>query len=795
MPTDTDVLLRLKTSCATAHGNYDQIVAVSQQVINESFDKLYDIYPEYGVVEFSSKKIGKIKGHLNSPRLLLGGGLGHDISVTSALYVMRFKEGKITIPADDDEDPDLEEDLAGWDLAITIDLKEQSVKVDPDADPETQKEQQALWDFIHGKFDVPGNYSIARLYAKLSDSHWKDFDYENSQFGFNADKTPRSWAQLKKQVPGIDISLPFMLSKWAEAHDKKGMTTTGVRFSVPSDEIDDQKSGTDFKPTAMVHQVYGYKNPDKGVPKPVVSYAPPGDLNCFLYCEMVRDHELPTDKQLAGSGNFTAQASEIGGKRIDGTFTISHQLFLESFLLPILQAFNMASIIVPRQPHYYPDESAVGFSYSIGWDSEHQDSTDQFFAFKTVHNPDTPADPISYQFKPNEYRAKLDPIGHSPTTGSYASFESTSNTTVDFEWDAGSASFRVKCFTKYMYDVQWSENQNMTSPHSWGRDTFEASWDMKINIVSVEGGILRLGMDAGNDDNCNATVSKTRDLHENTKRNFTSDEIKDEISGYIKSHVATLKANLSQAFQTSAMFNYPGNGTFDFSDPMIGNTGEILSTIAYKPLPPKTKITIPPPTTITLAPMQHFDFKTKRVNMECFTPLPKLNWSYHKPIKASQTATEVIIQGTNKTAETIALKSVDIVINSESKGRAPVTGTDFTAHTWKLGQPGSEVPGMEGKLNVYQIVHLSAEGGAVETPAFDKVEFVKGDKVGDVTPLTFQGAGEAVLVKPGESVVLALYTGTGVANTYDVKVKEGWEPVKERSAQSLRRSVKIILSP
>ncbi|KAK4206394.1 hypothetical protein QBC37DRAFT_393486 [Rhypophila decipiens] len=411
---------------------------------------------------------------------------------------------------------------------------------DPDADPETQKEQQALWDFIHGKFDVPGEYSIARLYAKLSDSHWKDFDYENSQFGFNADKTPRSWAQLKKQVPGIDISLPFMLSKWAEAHDKKGVTTTGVRFSVPSDETADQKSGTDFKPTAIVHQVYGYKNPDKGVPKPVVSYAPPGDLSCFLYCEMVRDHELPTNKQLAGSRNFTAQASEIGGKRIDGTFTISHQLFLESFLLPMLQAFNMASIIVPRQPHYYPDESAVGFSYSIGWDSEHQDSTDPFFAFKTVHSPDTPADPISYQFKPNEYRAKLDPIGHSPTTGSYASFESTSNTTVDFEWDAGSASFRVKCFKKYMYDVQWSENQNMTSPQSWGRDTFEVSWDMKINIVSVEGGILRLGMDAGNDDNCNATVSKTRDQHENTKRNFTSDEIKDEISGYIKSHVATL---------------------------------------------------------------------------------------------------------------------------------------------------------------------------------------------------------------------------------------------------------------
>lgn len=87
---DSDTKLRLRTSCATAHGHYDQIVAVSQKIINESFDNLYDVYPEYGKVDFSSKKIGKVKGNLYSPRLLLGGGLGADLSLTSALYIMRY---------------------------------------------------------------------------------------------------------------------------------------------------------------------------------------------------------------------------------------------------------------------------------------------------------------------------------------------------------------------------------------------------------------------------------------------------------------------------------------------------------------------------------------------------------------------------------------------------------------------------------------------------------------------------------------------------------------------------------
>ena len=79
-----------------------------------------------------------------------------------------FKDGEISIPADDDDDPDQVMDLKDWNLAVTIDLKEQSVYVDPDADPDTQADQQALWDFIHNKFDVPGDYSIARLYAKLA---------------------------------------------------------------------------------------------------------------------------------------------------------------------------------------------------------------------------------------------------------------------------------------------------------------------------------------------------------------------------------------------------------------------------------------------------------------------------------------------------------------------------------------------------------------------------------------------------------------------------------------------------
>lgn len=87
---DSDRLLRLKSSCATAHSHYDQVVAVSQKIINTAFEGLYNEHPDWAKVDYSDEKIGSIKANLNSPRLLLGGGTGSEPGLTSALYIMRY---------------------------------------------------------------------------------------------------------------------------------------------------------------------------------------------------------------------------------------------------------------------------------------------------------------------------------------------------------------------------------------------------------------------------------------------------------------------------------------------------------------------------------------------------------------------------------------------------------------------------------------------------------------------------------------------------------------------------------
>ncbi|UKZ75808.1 hypothetical protein TrVFT333_003502 [Trichoderma virens FT-333] len=719
--TDSDVLLRLKTSCATTYDHYDQVVAVSQKIINDAFVGLYDENPEFAKISFSDRRVGSIEGDLLSPHLLLGGREGGGINLATVLYVMRFKSGKLIIYGATEED-DFEDDLDGWKLAVKVDLDKQFVKVDPTADPAEQERQQKIWDFIHNKFSIPGDYSISRLYAKLSDVTWKDYDYDASQFGHNSDGTPRSWAQLIKQYPDLEIGLPLFLGKWAQQQEDESMTMAGIKLMGEPPEENDPKEST-FEPTAMIHQVFGYQNPAKGVPEPVVSYDVPGNLNSLLYCEMVEDNPLPQDSKLASRGIFTTQPSSTT-PRIDGSFVLSHQLFLEKFLLPMLNAFNMATIIYPDSSRfsYSGTSSTVSWNYAIGLDKNHPNPGDSFYSFKPIYNPGSPQDVTAYKFT-WEHSDTLTPKGYNPNSKVWGGFTAIGSSEVDFKWEPGTNSFRVTGLSEYKYDGEWADNEGMRYPFGW------------LRITSV-----------------------------------------------ISSQVRTLKANLAEAFQTTGQLTYPGYGTFDFSAPTIGNTGEVLATIAFKNV--TGKIEVPPPQSLTLRPPESVPFLAVPFSAPCVAPIAKLSWSFTKPVKGSSESVEILINGKNNTDKAISLVSIAFTLSSQPSGQGLVTSTEFKADKWTIGEPD------ETKHDIFQIV-VDTDG----TPAFTDVAADVGeDKPPGITPITFSGTGD-VSIEPGNTLTLALWTGTGFPNTYPVSIVEGWPKKKERACHSLRKAVNVILSP
>lgn len=226
-------------------------------------------------------------------------------------------------------------------------------------------------------------------------------------------------------------------------------------------------NGRRFLPTAMIHQVYPYINPARGVEKPVISYDAPGDLNSLLYCEMVENNPLPDDQQLAYMGNFTSQALSVGGPRIDGTFCLSHQHFLGRFLLPMLQTFNEASIIYTPVASF--EHGSLHWSYDVGRHRDHRRIEDKFYSFKPVYNPETPNDATAYQWAwENVY--SLPPSNINGDI--WGSFISTSRAQTDFQWNAGGKSFSLTGRSVYKYDAEYSSYEDMQQPFGWLRYVF-----------------------------------------------------------------------------------------------------------------------------------------------------------------------------------------------------------------------------------------------------------------------------------------------------------------------------------
>ena len=240
-----------------------------------------------------------------------------------------------------------------------------------------------------------------------------------------------------------------------------------------------------FKPTAMTHQVYPYINAARGVPAAVAGWDPPADSNSLLYCEMVEGNPLDPQQPVVGStGLFTTQEPMSTGRpRVDGCFVLSHQLFLERYLLPMLQSFNKSSEVYPytQSTDFSDDKSQINWNYSVGNDGKHGPA-DPVYKFK----PDQPLDPTKYTYTVDNTRGLDNQPVKNPSRDIWVTFKSggkkvpnclwpsfltkvSGGPVVTVSWVPGQSSFSVDGVTEYWYDGEFATNSLMTQPYGWLR--------------------------------------------------------------------------------------------------------------------------------------------------------------------------------------------------------------------------------------------------------------------------------------------------------------------------------------
>ncbi|KAI1293913.1 hypothetical protein F5Y03DRAFT_373909 [Xylaria venustula] len=648
----------LTTTCNTSlvdgkMEHYDQVVAISQGMINYALKRFHEQNPDMATFDGDNPLgTGTITGVLDPPQILV------DVEERNVvIWRTNFKEGSLIYTAENGERKP--HSINGWAVDVKVPLVMKD-PIDKATDSEEEKATNAAQrEWVRKCFQLPGDYSSERLYAKFADARWSDVCFAGKSFTING--KPESYdAWKRRSLENARLSLAFesTFKEICIARQFQGLTTIGTRFRLKDARIIPAERAALYPPVTMIHQGYPYRMPpSSGAPeewqKGLTQFEDPGTRNCLLYCENTRceNGEIRTMQQrmLGLEGNFAT----IGGfhdpeSRIEGTFSLSHQLFFERFLLPALQPFVRESQIFPREPTFdYKNASANNYSisepYWIGhnpdMDSKEEGHTNKIYSFKSVVDPNGDGKRMCYQATvPN---ARDTAIKHNPRGHNYNKLWSDGTPLVTVRWKRGGTKIFVEGKTVYQTHITTAEHQNvdpgshlLVPAKDWAHVTQTMTWDMEINVEAKDGS-LHFTLEKA--DKPVSVVGKDDMNGWHWEIAGTTNKIRDDIESRISTHLKTLEETLEKAFEGQLRFNYPGYGQLEFKRSMFNEYGDFIASIRYADMPPpdpNNRIVIPPPLTQTPLAVTTTPTGGKTTGSP-FGGATRLTWTGNSPVVAS----------------------------------------------------------------------------------------------------------------------------------------------------------------
>jgi hypothetical protein len=103
----------------------------------------------------------------------------------------------------------------------------------PDDTDEAKALNASQRDWINKCFQLPGDYTPERLYAKFADARWSDVCFAGKSFTINGKpETYEAWK--KRSIENAKISLAFesTFKEICLARQIQGYTTIGTRFNL-----------------------------------------------------------------------------------------------------------------------------------------------------------------------------------------------------------------------------------------------------------------------------------------------------------------------------------------------------------------------------------------------------------------------------------------------------------------------------------------------------------------------------------------------------------------------------------
>ncbi|CAM1508036.1 Fc.00g048840.m01.CDS01 [Cosmosporella sp. VM-42] len=638
---------RMRTSLNAAGGFYDQVVAISQRMINVGLKKIHDSNKDVMGVFDGSNDYGSISADIDASQIQIPVAVADAFNV---IWLWNFTTGTLTAKLPNGVVKKYPMD--GWSIAVRVPLVQQDLRDDPNDDEATKQYKKERRQWIADNFDVPGDYRPERLYAKMADAHWNDMKFEKSSFIIDGKRTNwDSWSRIGDNRKVAD-SLKMILQNICYERETQGLTSAGFSFKFdPKEPLDPQRAT--YPPQQLQHQSYPYLLPpssgmtDKAWTEGLESVEEdPGLRNCLLYCELVDSAEKRPFKgvQLPHVGNFSA----IGGPNgtpapIDGTFALSHQLFFERFLLPNLQVFVQQSQIYPRPAIFSNDgntiRSVLGYIVGANPDKDKfNDRKNPIYEFQAI--PAKNGQPAYYQGHV-DVTQELEPFA-SPSRGEWTKFYAEGSPTVMVKWESGGKRITISGETNYRSHGTTGSTTTVdpgthyiVPANTWWHGWYEMTWLMHIDVIAEKGSLtMKLSHDP--------TFVSVVDHGDNSNGwkwddPTTPAQIQSTIQNNMTQQLSHLQETLNAGFTDQLKFTYPGNGQLNFGNTIFNDNGDLLAEIKYADLP-DGKVIISRPLTISEPPT------TGGTVITCpggntTPPKPttsRLTWTANTPLKASK---------------------------------------------------------------------------------------------------------------------------------------------------------------
>ncbi|KAL7910308.1 hypothetical protein GGI35DRAFT_479170 [Trichoderma velutinum] len=537
---------------------WDQMIVISQKVINESFKNMWEVAQ-------LDDATSPLKHYERTTRA--GEYLKFDVGVPSVelqtvpkdqllYFMLRMTGGSCFIYLSDNQDDDshINWQINDWVFAFSVSIAQKTV----------EKESQEYQDFKNRSGLLNWDFSLARLFIDTSSS--TKFSEELSTFG---DRQQDYNTLMTARAKGIFQSF---VSDWVNIMATSGCNILGYSAQASAD-TSDQYQPT-FPPTLIDYDTYPWKATPSSTNQDNI------DSNALCYL-MMSNFVVPATDAVTYSGQWVDDSH-------DATYTLNRSLFWP-WMFSVLRDVVKSMVPVPDTPTLYWDNTdpshpyASAMQYHFG-DNAASDDTYQFVStgpgqWSWTGRPLTSSNKVSNPSDSSDSETIAESVnvpvsGAAPVSGGTLSFT------------AGQEQISLTGKSTFVLRVDHSRKKNPT----YTLMTFVLTWSVSIAVASVDDGGVQFSI-------TNHTVDTESTSEGNLSWVPTVDvvaaQFKSQMSNSLINAAANANNNLMNALANQHRLYLPAKGHFLMHDPVFNSKGDLLVGLTYNgadaPPPPGAK--------------------------------------------------------------------------------------------------------------------------------------------------------------------------------------------------------------